>query len=444
MPNDVVVSAPPPGWIKSPLRTLADVAFSSVDKKSRPRDPKVRLCNYLDVYQNDYVHDGMPYMEVTATQSEVRKFGLREGDVLITKDSETPDDIGIPTVVNDVGSDVVCGYHLALIRPRVEINPRFLAKQLATERIRRYFAKEANGTTRYSLSTTSVMEIPLWLPAESEQRRIAEILDTLDEAIRKTEQVIAKLQQMKQGLLHDLLTRGIDDNGELRDPDRHPEQFKDSPLGRIPKGWDGKRVGDLLLRIEQGWSPDCESTRALPAEWGVLRTTAVVWEGYQDSENKALPRALSPRPAYEVQASDVLMTRAGPNSRVGVVALVKQTQGRRMLSDKLYRLVPSGATLPAYLVLGLSGVMTQRHLSTLKTGLAESQTNISQQIVRSLWFPVPPVAEQAAIAEAHECVLHQTRTEELELDKLRILKHGLMDDLLTGRVRVPVVEDAAR
>ena len=57
--------------------------------------------------------------------------------------------------------------------------------------------------------------------------------------IRHTEQVIAKLQQMKQGLLHDLLTRGIDDNGELRDPVRHPEQFKDSPLGRIPK-----RVGD--------------------------------------------------------------------------------------------------------------------------------------------------------------------------------------------------------
>ncbi len=74
------------------------------------------------------------------------------------------------------------------------------------------------------------------LPPLPEQRRIAEILDTLDEAIRKTEQVIAKLQQMKQGLLHDLLTRGIDDNGELRDPERHPEQFKDSPLGRIPRG----------------------------------------------------------------------------------------------------------------------------------------------------------------------------------------------------------------
>ena len=85
------------------------------------------------------------------------------------------------------------------------------------------------------------------LPPLPEQRRIAEILDTLDEAIRKTEQVIAKLQQMKQGLLHDILTRGIDDNGELRDPDRHPEQFKDSPLGRIPRGWEVRPLKDLSV-----------------------------------------------------------------------------------------------------------------------------------------------------------------------------------------------------
>ena len=93
--------------------------------------------------------------------------------------------------------------------------------------------------------------------------RIAEVLDTLDEAIRRTELVIAKLEQIKQGLLHDLLTRGIDDNGELRDPDRHPEQVKDSPLGRIPRAWQTRdnrrhfgvrdqrvaRVGQLLLEL---------------------------------------------------------------------------------------------------------------------------------------------------------------------------------------------------
>ena len=94
-----------------------------------------------------------------------------------------------------------------------------------------------SGSAQPFIKPSSIAQCWLMLPPLPEQHRIAEILDTLDEAIRKTEQVIAKLDQMKQGLLHDLLTRGLDDNGELRDPVRHPEQFKDSPLGRIPKDW---------------------------------------------------------------------------------------------------------------------------------------------------------------------------------------------------------------
>ena len=97
--------------------------------------------------------------------------------------------------------------------------------------------RKSTGSTRQR-STYRAQDCSVWAPSLPEQRRIAEILDTLDEAIRKTEQVIAKLQQMKQGLLHDLLTRGIDENGELRDPERHPEQFKDSALGRIPREWE--------------------------------------------------------------------------------------------------------------------------------------------------------------------------------------------------------------
>ncbi len=101
------------------------------------------------------------------------------------------------------------------------------------------------------ISSSTLREFAVPLPPLPEQRRIAEILDTLDEAIRKTEQVIAKLQQMKQGLLHDLLTRGIDENGELRDPERHPEQFKDSPLGRIPREWEVAPLENLADNLRR-------------------------------------------------------------------------------------------------------------------------------------------------------------------------------------------------
>jgi len=113
------------------------------------------------------------------------------------------------------------------------------------------FKRRASGTTFLEISGREFAAVGVPLPPLPEQRRIAEILDTLDEAIRKTEQVTAKLQQMKQGLLHDLLTRGIDENGDLRDPERHPEQFKDSPLGRIPREWAANRIREIC-RLGRG------------------------------------------------------------------------------------------------------------------------------------------------------------------------------------------------
>src|SRR5271154_4608438 len=119
-------------WESASLSELAEIRVSNVDKKIFPWEQDVHLCNYMDVYGNDYIKEGLPYMEASATYREIDRFGLAKGDVLLTKDSETPDDIGIPAVVVDEISDLVCGYHLALIRPRSDrINSIFLAKQLA-------------------------------------------------------------------------------------------------------------------------------------------------------------------------------------------------------------------------------------------------------------------------------------------------------------------------
>ncbi|MCF7837548.1 MAG: restriction endonuclease subunit S, partial [Candidatus Marinimicrobia bacterium] len=216
------------------LKDVADVRFSNVDKISRPGERPVRLCNYTDVYNNEYITADMAFMEASATCSEISKFGLRVGDVLITKDSETPNDIGIPTVVDETAADLVCGYHLALIRPNTGfVHPTYLSKQLGHHRIARYFGQQANGSTRYGLSTSSIERVPLELPPIEGQVAIGRILRLVDETIQKTEAVIAKLKHIRAGMLHDLLTYGLDKDGCLRDPIAHPGQFKDSELGRI-------------------------------------------------------------------------------------------------------------------------------------------------------------------------------------------------------------------
>ena len=157
-----------------------------------------------------------------------------------------------------------------------------------------------------TLNKPKLREIPLDLPPLPEQRRIAEILDTLDEAIRKTEQVIAKLQQMKQGLLHDLLTRGIDEHGELRDPERHPEQFRDSPLGRIPRGWEAVRfaeVGEVKLgrqsapRYQRGINPR-----------PYLRVVNIFDDRLDLRDVKQMDFDLLDYERYRLQPGDVLLT----------------------------------------------------------------------------------------------------------------------------------------
>ena len=130
------------------------------------------------------------------------------------------------------------------------------------------------------------------------------------------------------------------------------------------------------------------------------------------------------------------MTRGGPNSRVGVVAYVMTTQQKLMLSDKLYRLRYKLSVHPEFLAMALASSWTQRHLSTLKTGLAESQTNISQAIVKDLLISVPLPGEQEQIASVVSKLDRQLMQLRFCLEKLGAVKTGLMQDLLTGDRRV--------
>jgi type I restriction enzyme S subunit len=289
------------------------------------------------------------------------------------------------------------------------------------------------GTSINGIIRSDLLAYPIELPTLPQQRRIAEILSTLDEAIEQTEALIAKHRQIKAGLMHDLFTRGVTPDGHLR-PTREqaPDLYKESPLGWIPKEWEVGRVGNVISGIEQGWSPDCEYESAGNQEWGVLKTSSVVWDGFDQAENKKLPSYLLPRPDLRINKGDVLMTRAGPNSRVGVVALVDIEPGRLMLSDKIYRLVPIAGISSEFLTVALSSAATQHDLDSFKTGLAESQTNISQAIVRRLSLPIPKKDEREAICKRIDVVTDPINITGLHYSKLQILKHGLMHDLLTG------------
>lgn len=376
---------------------------------------------------------------------------LHEGDILLEGSGGGPDKpVGRVAYFpgDDLGAPAVCSNFFKTLRPvKDKVDPRFLVKKLA------WFYTQAPILTLQQ-QTTGIINLkfeeylasPITIPPSVlEQSKIAQILDTLDTTIHATEAIIAKLTAVKQGLLHDLLTRGIDANGELRPPQAEaPHLYKESPLGWIPKEWDAFALAKFLVNVGQGWSPDCESIPASLGEWGVLKTTSITWAGYNDQENKALPPALKARPELEVAADDILITRAGPSARVGVVAYVASTREKLMISDKMYRLRLLSTEVPAYIALALSGQAVQSQLGRTLSGMAESQTNISQAIVRNLLVPRPQPGEQAAIVDLISACNTRIRDEESLLNKLTASKSGLMDDLLTGCVRVtPLLEAAA-
>src|SRR4051794_11877374 len=107
----------PTGWTGARLFQVADAWTSNVDKHMVAGQPRVRLCNYVDVYKNDSIVNSLDFMAATATRDQIKRFRIRAGDTLITKDSETADDIGVPAFVEYEADDLICGYHLAIIRP---------------------------------------------------------------------------------------------------------------------------------------------------------------------------------------------------------------------------------------------------------------------------------------------------------------------------------------
>jgi type I restriction enzyme S subunit len=196
----------PKDWNVESLKTLATVRVSNVDKKSYDGEVHVRLCNYMDVYTNRYLTDDQKYMLSTASERETTQFGLKQGDLLITKDSESPDDIGIPALIDSQVKTLVCGYHLALISPTTKVvDSKYLLWWLQSNFAKKWFYVNANGTTRYGLPTGSIESLPVPIPSVAEQNRIAHIgrhfiseLNFYNE--RKNQQVA-----LKNSLMQDLL-----------------------------------------------------------------------------------------------------------------------------------------------------------------------------------------------------------------------------------------------
>ena len=204
----------PEHWEVKKLKYVSMVQPSNVDKKSNEGELSVLLCNYVDVYMNEIIDNSITFMKATANNNEIEKFKLIIDDVLITKDSETPDDIAVPALVKIEKDNLLCGYHLAQIRSnKSDLNGEYLFRLFQSKAFNKNFSVAANGITRFGLGVDSIKNVVITLPPVPEQIAIATHIHRetgrIDAIIEKTQKQIELLKEYKTTLISEAVTGKI-------------------------------------------------------------------------------------------------------------------------------------------------------------------------------------------------------------------------------------------
>lgn len=381
----------PDSWEAKPLRSVADYAISNVDKLSKEWETPIRLCNYTDVYNNEFITAEIDFMSATASTAEIEKFGIEVDDVIITKDSESHDDIGVPTLVREASNDLVCGYHLALLRPRKDkIEGAFLFRCLQSKSIRAQIELAANGITRFGVPKSEIGKVTLPVPSLANQKAIIEYLDRettqLDALVGAKERVLGLLDEKRHALISHAVTRGLDPR----------VSFRDSGIpwvGRIPDHWEVWKLAHTAL-IGNGSTPNRSNTEYWTGGTIPWLNSSVVNQ-YEVTKADQFVTDLAVRECHLplAKSGSVLIAITGQGKTRGraVVLSIDAT-----INQHLAYILPDHSVLDPWFLrwILLSAYGYLRNISDASGGTKGALTCES---VANLHVPVPPIEEQHAI-----------------------------------------------
>ena len=321
--------------------------------------------------------------------------------------------------------------------PNDSIVPEFLVRLL-------YFHADnlmriAIGSTVKGISTGQLLALRVCYPEIDEQQRIASVLNTLDTVIEKSESLIAKLKQVRTGMLHDLLTCGVDENGKIRDPLLNLEQFQDSPFGSVPSTWSIETLGVRLLRCKGRIQTGPFGSQLHASEYTIQGIPVVMpqdIDGGNISEAN-IARISNKRAAelfrHKFQCNDLVFARRGDLGRCAVINQL-ETGWLCGTGCLLMRFEPKDL-LPEWLSLAYRHDIGQRQIAARAVGT--TMVNLNTGILNHLIFPFPPMDEQHVIVDMLDGIDSSIAEENDNLKKALTLKIGLSADLLTGQTRIP-------
>ena len=299
------------------------------------------------------------------------------------------------------------------------------------------------GGGRAGLTKRLIEQIPLPLPPRAEQEKIAEILSAVERAVEETEAVVAKLQRVARGMMMDLFTRGIDDDGRLRSETSH--KFKDSIWGKIPAEWDVVETRHVCSLITKGTTPKVRSTESPRFCVPYLRVENLTFSGELDLSDLAFIDNTTQRGELarsRVVPGDVLQNIVGPP--LGKVATVPDDYPEWNINQAIALFRPNARVLGGFLSYWLRCPATRTWFD-INSKKTSGQQNLTLEHCQKIPILLPPLDEQTRICSTLNAVANSQEGRLRQVHKLRLLKTALMQDLLTGRKRVtPLLEVSCR
>ena len=332
------------------------------------------------------------------------------------------------------GNDLFTNEAIAGLRSE-ELDAKFLYHGLQQWDLLQGVDQAIKGST---LNKAKLSRIKFKYPtSRKEQTQIAKILSTIDQAIEQTEAIIAKQQRIKTGLMQDLLTRGIDEHGNIRSEATH--EFKDSPLGRIPVEWEVGGILDFASQVRQPiltgpFGAQLGSNDFVEEGIPVLRI-GNVQAGFIDLEdlNYVSEKKAEGLSRWKIKAGDLLFARQGATT--GRNALADSRCNGFLINYHIIRVaVDETKCDPRYLYAIFNSTAVQKQVDQEKG--RGTREGVSTSTLTAFSIPFPPHDEQVRLADVIEKISKVVEKEKSVAEKLRSQKTGLMQGLLTGKVRV--------
>jgi type I restriction enzyme S subunit len=355
------------------------------------------------------------------SEKDIEEYRLIEGDILFSHINSL-EHIGKTAIYEGVPSFLLHGMNLLLLRPdKNKVHPKFLLYLLRLFRARKTFwAMSKKAVNQASINQTELGNLRIFLPLIEEQQKIAEILSTVDEAIQRTDEIIAKTERLKKGLMQELLTKGIG----------HKE-FKDTEIGRIPKEWEVVKLGDDKIAEIRGNKiiSDVQKVAFIPMEFVPDQGIFVKYE-IRDLKDVSS--------STYCEAGDLLLAKITPsfeNEKQGIVP-DDIPNGFALATTEVYPIVCKGIDR-LFLFYVLKFPRFRKILEFSMRGTTGRQ-RVPKDAIERLKIPLPPYREQKRIAETLSTFDKKLEIERKEKAKLERIKQGLMDLLLTGKVRIRI------